>query len=132
MADTKTKTRAIEALRKATLRLEEVCNTSPEQTRYAAGHAAACGMPREYWERPIVSMIQGVASYVGQVADNGYEVASDYVLGVGVGHLLHGIKILLDGDTGRLDCGTLLSALDDIARIAGWDGGLEEVQGVAS
>lgn len=86
-------------------------------------HNAAIIRPLDN-EAPIVSLIFAIEGYVSQAEDwNGCEEGEwrDYVLGAGVGTMLDGFRVLLNGDLGRLDGGTLDAWVCDIAARIGYD-----------
>ena len=85
-------------------------------------HAAAVAQPRQI-ERALLEMLDGWRRYVDAYADtfDGAKVGADGVLGgewAAIGHALHG---LLDGPTGRLDCGTVSTQIHTLLREQGVD-----------
>ena len=79
----------------------------PNDTGWQDNHLAALRRPRGF-EVPIITMLEGWAKYADQVRIE-YGGGLDQVLGsrwADLGRAIHG---LLDGETGRLDCGTLSS-----------------------
>jgi hypothetical protein len=94
---------------------ERMPNTGEWQDR----HVRAINAPRAL-EAPIVRMIAAWAEY----ADSHrrcYEssIGEDYVLGEAWVTLARGIHALLDGETGRLDCGTLSTFIHDTLKAEG-------------
>lgn len=73
-------------------------------------------------ERPIVHMLQALESYANWHKDR-YEskLGADYVLGPAWLDMAKGLRTLLNGDCGRLDCGTLDSMIIDMVKDAGFD-----------
>lgn len=98
-------------------------NTPPEHTvRYAAQHQEACINPRPGFERALVRMLRGWLEYA-EVYEGRYEsrIGDDGILGPeweAIGEALRG---LLNGEAGRLDCGTIDSIILDAMRDAGVD-----------
>jgi hypothetical protein len=77
-------------------------------------HNAAVLSPREGFERAIVTMLRGWLEYA-DAHHQRYEstITNDGVLGdywVDIGRAIHG---LLDGDCGRIDCGTFSTLIHD-------------------
>ncbi len=67
-------------------------------------------------------MIKGLADYIDSYPPR-YEtkVGEDYILGDYVLDIVKGIRGLLNGETGRLDCGTIDRLLLDLVTLAGFD-----------
>jgi hypothetical protein len=104
--------------------------------RYAAGkgrgynfgarHCAAFNMPLRPAVTPlgalVVRTVTSAAKYADwHLAEYGTPIGHDYVLGEGFARILQGVRTLLNGDTGNLDCGTLDSMILDIASVNGID-----------
>jgi hypothetical protein len=80
-------------------------------------HNAAVSMPKAGLERAVVTMLTGWLEYAYAHQET-YEspIGQDYVLGPEwqrIGDAIHG---LLDGDCGRLDCGTLSALIYEAMR----------------
>lgn len=91
-----------------------------DEKEWIARHVNALVSPTPM-EEPMVDLMTGLLKYVTQ-----YEVmygsdGMDYVLGAGVGQVIDGLRVLLNGDLGRLDAGTLDEVLLGLAERAGWD-----------
>jgi hypothetical protein len=77
-------------------------------------HLDAMTAPRTNYERAIVELLRGWLRYataVSDTTDNTYGIGNDSVLGPCWSQIGGGIIGLLDGETGRLDCGTLSTIL---------------------
>lgn len=84
--------------------------------------------PNESFERALVAMIQAAALYADAHAERyGDAIGNDGVLGAHLAEVLSGIRGLLNGEAGRLDCGTLDAMVLAIVRTAGLN---EEMGGV--
>ena len=87
---------------------------------YWARHELAIHMPVKF-ERAIVMMLRGWLAYADEVKaryDSG--IGDDGVLGPeweDIGHAIHG---LLNGDTGRLDCGALSTLIHSVLAAEGF------------
>jgi len=73
-------------------------------------------------EAPIVAMYEALAQY----ADHHFvrfesKVGEDGVLGPAWLNIAKAVRVLLNGETGRLDCGTLDGLLFDMVEAAGFD-----------
>lgn len=84
------------------------------------GHRLAMTMPIGF-ETAIVQLIHGAAKY----ADEHYQrheslIGEDGILGPAWLDILKGIRTLLNGETGRLDCGTIDGLLLDMAANCGF------------
>ena len=66
-------------------------------------HYRACCEPTEKVELPLLLMIEGLMRYFNANP----ELTKDYVLYPAFCEALGGVRSLLNGDTGRLDCGVL-------------------------
>lgn len=103
-------------------RLLTVKPDMPIDTLYAweirHNQAVTCPTPNE---AILISMIQSVDLYIRQAEVDADLPWYDYVLGVGIGEIIGGIRTLLNGDIGRLDGGTLDSVLCSLAERASFD-----------
>ena len=95
---------------------QPVTSLDPWEVRH--NNAVTCPTPTE---AILISMIQSVALYIRQQESVIDEPWFDYVLGVGIGEIIGGIRVLLNGDIGRLDGGTLDSVLWDLAARSSFD-----------
>lgn len=68
------------------------------------------------FERAVVKGCEAVHVTSRTLHDDEGSVVTDYVLTPGLGHLIAGVRIMLDGVCGRLDCGTISAWLDLIAQ----------------
>ena len=73
---------------------------------------------------PIVGMIRALALYADMHAER-FEspLGEDYVLGPAGLDMLKGLRTLLNGELGGLDCGTLDTLAHDMAEAAGFNRG---------
>jgi hypothetical protein len=86
-------------------------------------HNAAVVMPSPV-ERPIVTMLEGWLEYSQQwTAQYGDEskLSDDQILGWAWGEIAVALRSLLNGDCGRLDCGTLDSIIYAALEKQGFD-----------
>jgi len=83
----------------------------------------AGSLPRSLHEKALCEMIDGLIRYrAAHEKACDARIADDGVLGDYYRDILVGVVGLLDGEAGRLDCGTLWSELDVLAMEAGWKG----------
>ncbi len=81
---------------------------------WANRHNSALASPRGF-ERPVVHMLRAISAYRGlHLARYESDVMDDYVIGDGVKEIAAGLRTLLNGETGRLDCGTIDAYLVEI------------------
>lgn len=97
-------------------------------TGWATRHFTACSFPGTVEEEAIVTLCDGIHRYATLEGMNG----GDYVLGAALGHVIVGVRGLLDGQTGRLDCGTVDSWLYDVSYFIGYDLERERWTGLTS
>jgi hypothetical protein len=93
----------------------------PNDTGWQTRHMHALAAPRNA-EGPIVALLSAwalYADYYAQKLDTG--VGADYVLGPAWAQIGDGIRQLLNGETGRLDCGTLDGFLCDTLGAEGFN-----------
>lgn len=84
-------------------------------------------LPEHDYEQAIIKLADAVALYVNAyVREN--ELPFDYVLGPYLGGVLGAIIGLLNGNTGRLDSGTVDKWCREVAEKIGWDLDIEEMQ----
>jgi hypothetical protein len=81
-------------------------------------HSDAVGWKRRHMTElkcghPIVLMAHGLKGYVDRYAGGSEDtfIADDYVLGPAWLRALKGLRAMLNGETGGLDCGTIDGAL---------------------
>lgn len=80
---------------------------SVNKSGWATRHNAAMYAPVGF-ERPIVGMINAIDQYCKNHAKQyGSDLWDDGVLCDGLEQLLLGLRVLLNGNCGRLDCGTI-------------------------
>lgn len=87
------------------------------QEPWARRHnSAVAGARSKCSSGSIVHMLDAVSYYM-QEHRNMYDspIGDDYVLGPAVADILRGALVLLNGETGHLDCGTLDKAIRDLA-----------------
>lgn len=84
-------------------------------------HMQACVTPRGP-ERPIVRMIEQWLRYAdGHENRFASKIGEDYVLGRYWFDMAISLRVLLNGETGRLDCGTLDTVIMSALRTAGFE-----------
>ena len=88
-------------------------------------HRAAFNSPRRH-EKPIVQLLNALDLYAAN-HERLYEspIGEDGVLGAAFLDMAKGLVRLLDGETGRLDCGTLWGDVDRLLRASGFEKGLD-------
>lgn len=86
---------------------------------WVAAHVSATALPHPGHERAIRDMLMGVQGYVN-AQHLEWDSAVDSVLSIGVGHIIEGLRRLLDGPTGRFDAGTIMRFLEYLANDVGW------------
>jgi hypothetical protein len=91
-----------------------------DQTGWARGNFTAATFPSTEHEQAIVTLCDGLCRYIHAQPD------MDYVLGEGLAQIIEGIRVLLNGDLGRLDGGTVDAWLCYAAEEIGWDLDLSE------
>ena len=85
-------------------------------------HDAAVYLPVHETEPGVVPMLRGWAVYAAKhFQHNGSPIGEDYVLGPQWEQIGLGIRGLLNGITGRLDCGTLDAFILDTLSENGFD-----------
>lgn len=88
----------------------------------AEQHAHAFHTPRAGFESAMVSLVSGLAEYADahrKAYDSG--IAEDHVIGDAWRDIAKGVLELLNGECGRLDCGTLDSSIRDVGALAGFE-----------
>ncbi len=97
-------------------------NRKTEQQDWFLRHLRACEQPATVYERGITTLCQGLHVLVSG-ADTEVEADSiaDAVFTPAFGSVIEGIRDLLNGPTGRLDCGLVDSWLCDMAERVSWD-----------
>lgn len=94
-------------------------------TAWKRRHLNAVLIPSERFEAPLLGLIKSLADYAqAHVNQYGTPVGNDGVLGEGWESALRGFRALLNGDAGRLDCGTLDRAACELYAAAGFEGEL--------
>jgi len=75
---------------------------------WADRHFAAAQCPQSEYEKALVEMLSGWLRYADAVASGGQSgIGQDYALGPCWARIGDGLRGLLNGETGRFDCGTL-------------------------
>ena len=75
---------------------------------YVDRHEQAMRIPMRGHEGAIVSLFEGLEKYAkAHEARYGSPISEDYFLGPAHASIAEGIRTLLNGETGRFDCGTL-------------------------
>lgn len=76
---------------------------------FAIEHNMAVDNPKPGIERAIVGMIKSLEEYARAYRRSwDSPIGEDYVLGAdGFKPMVEGLRVLLNGDSGRLDCGTI-------------------------
>ncbi len=95
-------------------------HTLPNAGDWQTRHNSAVMLPRSGAELAIVSMLNGWLAYAASHQER-YEdlIGNDGVLGKPWAEIGASIASLLDGETGRLDCGTLSSLINNTMRANG-------------
>lgn len=89
---------------------------------YIARHRRAMAHPMPGQEMGLVGLIAGLAEYArGYETSQGTKIGNDVVLGKAWAEVLRGTRALLNGESGRLDCGFLDGAICNLYREAGFD-----------
>lgn len=103
-----------------TFRNRRTGEVMPNDTRWQDHHKAAVHTPNTA-ERGVVYMLRGWALYADRHrAAYGSKVGDDGVLGEEWEAIGRGIRGLLNGETGRLDCGTLDAFIVDTLESEGF------------
>jgi hypothetical protein len=85
-------------------------------------HLKAWAVPWHDQEGSIVRLVEALASYAdAHAARFEFTVGDDGFLGPAWLDILKGTRTLLNGETGRLDCGTVDSMLVRMAEAAGYE-----------
>jgi hypothetical protein len=75
---------------------------------YIERHEQAMRIPMRGHEGAIVTLLEGLKKYAKAHEDRfGSPISEDYILGPALESIAEGVRTLLNGETGRLDCGTL-------------------------
>jgi hypothetical protein len=83
-------------------------NTAPVCPTWLRNHAIAMSHPRPGFESAIVGMLNAWAAYEqAHTKNHEHTIGDDHVLGPAWESLGQAIRALLNGETGRLDCGTI-------------------------
>lgn len=97
----------------------------PDTNGWKLRHDAAIRTPDINRGEAIAPMLQAWASYAdgyeAMYPDSDSMLADDYVLGAAWIKIGEGLRTLLNGECGRLDCGTLDGFILDTMREAGVD-----------
>jgi hypothetical protein len=101
-----------------------LCKRRGPDGQWWTRHCDALRLPAR-WEHEIVTLARSLASYADAHAAR-YEspIGSDGVLGRDWERMLKGLRGLLNGETGRLDCGTVDAAILAMYAAAGFEGEL--------
>ena len=93
-------------------------------------HQAACASPLPGFERALRELVCGLQRYAEAHAER-YQapIARDYVLGDEWLAAVNAVVGLLNGEIGRLDGGLCWQELENMARAAGFELGLEGRKG---
>jgi len=97
------------------------CKADPCGSGWLKRHLSAIAAPRGS-EQALVNMLRGWLEYAERhAAYYGTPVGDDGVLGPYWADIGQGIRRLLDGPVGRLDCGTIESIITGEMRAEGFD-----------
>lgn len=90
---------------------------------YLQAHRKAIDRTAAGFESPVVDILRALAEYA-DAHRNRYEseIGLDGVLGDGFEQIASGLLVLLNGETGRLDCGTLDGAIRKLCKAAKVEG----------
>ena len=97
--------------------------TTPDltQTYWHKRHSEARANPSRPEELAIVAFLRGITEYnLRYRREYGEGVETDGVLGHGIACIFRGVRVLLDGELGRLDGGLVWQELDHLAKDCGW------------
>lgn len=101
--------------------LEAVADKSFQENRWGERHYQAWHAPR-HKERGVVDLLKAAANYADLHRHNhGSRIGEDYVLGPPWAQILVSVRALLNGECGRLDCGTLDSLILSMLTLEGFD-----------
>ncbi len=95
---------------------EEKAKAQRIKDMWIARHRNAMVYPRTLHEKGIVQIIKGLRDYAKASNELGYKMGEDYVLGVEFHKIVSGLHGLLNGNTDRLDCGSIESLLVQLLR----------------
>jgi hypothetical protein len=130
MMSTETTTKSCRSIIDGELARVRARENDPASRHWARQHDKAWAVPMHDQEGAIVRLVTALADYADDYAAR-FEspIGHDAVLGGGKGHgmgwleILKGTRGLLNGETGRLDCGTVDSMLVRMAQAAGYEEG---------
>ncbi len=95
----------------------------PGPTKWRLDHQAATRLPCPGFEGAVVDILKALAEYAdAHRARYESEVGEDGVLGDHFEEIARGLLGLLNGETGRLDCGTLDGAIRKLCKAAKVEG----------
>lgn len=101
------------------LQLYQAVDKGVLKTGWDERHNSALSNPKGP-EIPITTLLLGLEDYMHSYSVRfNTEIYEDGVLGDGVIDIVKGIRTLLNGETGRLDCGTIDARLVEILRKCG-------------
>ena len=100
--------------------LAEACEDSSSKGRRNSaetimGYSTACE-----FDTPIGEMLRALAKYADHHAKRFGPLGDDYFLGAAWLDCIKGVRAMLNGETGRLDCGDVDRAIIDVAKAAGF------------
>ena len=107
--------------------MDDTARKSFHENKWGQRHVRAFNIPVNKAETGIVALVSGLASYCDAMKEMGYKASEDYVLGVHVLDIAKGIHGLLNGDTGRLDCGVMSGLIDTILKNEGYEEGINTI-----
>lgn len=90
----------------------------PNDTGWQTRHLDALKVPVAF-ERAIVGLLESWAQYADAHRARYEACLDDHVIGAAWADLGRSIHTLLDGETGRLDCGTLSGFINDLLSFEG-------------
>lgn len=102
-------------------RLVDTCETAVLAGRRQSAETVLALSTAGEFDTALASILRGLAKYADD-HQNRYQspLADDYVLGPAWLAALAGLLTLLNGETGRLDCGDVDRAIRDVAEAAGF------------
>lgn len=96
--------------------------TPDDPTGYIRRHVSAMNHPRPGFEFAIAAFVVALRDYAAaHETTYGSKLAEDGVLGEEWARVLKGVRGLLNGEVGRLDCGFIDGALCNMYRLAGFE-----------
>jgi hypothetical protein len=101
----------------------DACEESAERGRRNSAETVLGYSTSGPFDSPIGAILKNLAVYADSHHQQyGSRLADDYILGVSWRRCLSGVRELLNGETGRLDCGDVDRAILAMYTAAGFEG----------